>query len=99
MGEAFASGNWHVQEGKEQEFIQRWNEWLSWTRESQPALKYANLIQDEGDPRHFISISHWEDPDSRGAWKQSDEFAQKFRAVRSLCDDFYGGDCQLVVEV
>lgn len=99
MGEPFASGNWHVKEGKEQEFVERWREWLEWTRETHPALKYANLIQDESDPGHFISFAHWEDADSRNAWKQSDEFAQKFGAVRSLCEDFFGGDFERAVGV
>ena len=99
MGEPFASGNWHVMEGKEQEFIERWREWLGWTRETQPALQHANLVQNESDPRHFISFAQWEDAASRNAWKQSEEFAQKFGAVRALCEEFHGGDYERVVAV
>src|SRR5204863_2230708 len=54
MAEHYASGNWHVQEGKEDEFITRWTQFLEWTREDHPALESARLIRDAGDLRHFI---------------------------------------------
>lgn len=92
MTDAYASGNWHVQEGKEDTFVERWQDWLGWTRKTHPNLERARLIRDRGDPRHFVSFAEWEDAASRDAWKQSPEFAEKFGACRKLCDDFYGGD-------
>ena len=87
MADAYASGNWHVKNGKEKEFVERWTEFLQWTRKDHPAMQHATLIQDAGDTGHFISTSEWEDEASRAAWKQSPEFAKMFGATRELCDD------------
>jgi heme-degrading monooxygenase HmoA len=92
MARHFASGNWHVTEGMEDEFVERWKEFLGWTRESQPALVNASLLRDEKDPAHFISFAEWSDAAGRDAWRQSPEFGQHFGACRSLCRDMSAGD-------
>ena len=99
MAEHYASGNWHVQEGKEDEFITRWTEFLEWTRKDHPALESARLIRDAGDLRHFISFAMWKDPDARAAWKESSGFAQRMGACRQLCDEFYGSDYESAVVI
>lgn len=58
MTESYASGDWHVIAGEEQEFISCWTAFLEWTRATQPAMAKAALIQDENDPGHFISFAH-----------------------------------------
>ncbi|HEX9775199.1 MAG TPA: antibiotic biosynthesis monooxygenase family protein [Actinomycetota bacterium] len=92
MAEHFASGNWQVGAGKEGEFVERWTEFLQWTRKSHPGLVRATLLRDGSDPSHFVSFAEWADEGARGAWKQSPEFADLFNACRSLCEDFHGGD-------
>jgi heme-degrading monooxygenase HmoA len=92
MGEVYASGNWHVMKGKEDEFIERWTEFLQAARKSEPGLVSASLIQETTDPSHFISESEWADEASREGWKKSAEFAKTLGAARALCDDFYSGD-------
>lgn len=99
MAEHFASGSWRVRKGKEQEFVERWAEFLQWTRKTQPALGSASLIRDEADPSHFVSFATWPDAESRAAWKGSPEFPEKFRPCRELCEDFYGSDYTREVEV
>jgi quinol monooxygenase YgiN len=99
MGGHYASGNWHVKEEKEQEFVERWTEFLRWTRSAYPSLVSASLIRDQGDPRHFVSFADWGDAESRDAWKQVPEFIQRFTACRELCDDFYGSDYALAVSI
>lgn len=88
----FASGNWHVVAGKEQEFIERWTEFLQWTRAAHPALVSATLIREGQDQGHFLSFAQWHDAAARDAWKQDPAFMERFGACRSLCRDFYGGD-------
>lgn len=99
MGDHYASGNWHVSDGKEEEFVERWTEFLRWTRETQEAFGTASLIRDEKDPRHFISFADWKDPGARDAWRQSPGFMERFSACRELCDEFYGGDYRRAVTV
>jgi heme-degrading monooxygenase HmoA len=102
MGEAatiWASGNWSVTAGKEEEFVGRWGEWLQWSRDNIPGLRSATLIRDAQDERHFISFSDWADEESRERWKNSDGFREKFAACRDLCDEFQGGDFGLANSV
>jgi heme-degrading monooxygenase HmoA len=99
MAEHYASGNWHVKAGNEDDFVARWTEFLRWTREAHPGLADANLIRDRKDGLHFVSFVDWQDPAARDAWKQSAGFMERFTACRELCEDFYGGDYDRVVSV
>jgi heme-degrading monooxygenase HmoA len=97
--EHWASGNWTVTEGKEEEFIEAWRDWLRWSSQNIAGFVSATLIRDTDDPRHFVSFSPWQDGASRDAWKASAGFAEKIRAVQALCDDFRGGDYSLAASV
>jgi len=99
MADQCASGNWHVKAGKEKEFVERWTEFLQWTRKDHPALVNATLIQDEADKGHFVSTSEWENADARTAWKQSPEFSKKFQAARDLCDEMSSIDAERRVTI
>jgi heme-degrading monooxygenase HmoA len=99
MAELFASGDWYVMKGKEEEFIENWTEFLQWTRATQPEMVAAALIRDEVDPSHFISFAQWDDAGARNAWKNSEGFMERFSACRSLCDDMRGGDYERIVTV
>lgn len=95
----YASGNWQVTAGREDEFMQRWTEFLNWTRSAFPEFGQANLIRDEDDPQHFISFATWDSIDARREWKSSPEFAVRFEACRSLCDDMRGSNYKVVVSI
>jgi heme-degrading monooxygenase HmoA len=88
---SYASGNWLVKEGNEEEFVARWNEFLEWTRDNAQGFGGANLIRDMSNPRHFLSFAEWADTESQQAWRSLDEFRQKLGACRELCEDFEGG--------
>jgi len=99
VGDHYASGDWVVTAGKEAAFIGRWTEFLGWTREAAPGLKWARLIQDAEDARHFISLASWESLEALRSWRSLPEFASKLGACRALCDDFRGGNYMVVVTV
>jgi heme-degrading monooxygenase HmoA len=98
MAEHYASGSWQVTNGKEDEFMARWTEFLQWTRETQPGLMSARLTRRADDPSHFLSFSQWKDEASLATWKQSQDFQQRLGACRSLCTEFDSGDYDSVVE-
>ena len=92
---AYASGNWRVTEGNEEEFVTRWTDFLEWSREQVPGLENATLIRDEQDPRHFVSMATWADVGSRRSWQSHPTFAEKLGACRSLCDGLDSGSFEL----
>ena len=100
MGERFwASGHWRVKEGKAEEFIQQWKEWLTGRSENISGFRHARLLRSPMNPHQFTSISEWTDAASRDAWKASPGFQEGFAASKVLCDEFVGGDYDEVVLV
>jgi heme-degrading monooxygenase HmoA len=91
MSERFwASGHWQVKEGKAEEFIQQWKEWLSRSSENVPGFHHARLLRSLASPQQFTSISEWETAAARDVWKASPAFREGFEASRALCDEFLG---------
>jgi heme-degrading monooxygenase HmoA len=92
----WASGRWQVTEGKADEFIQRWTAWMDEAIRSTPGFRSAKLLRAEGDPLRFTSISEWDDDATLKTWKASPEFRARIESVKALCDDFLGGDYDVV---
>jgi heme-degrading monooxygenase HmoA len=99
MSDQFASGNWVVNDGRENEFVLRWTEFLKWTRESARGLRSAHLIQDADNPRHFISFASWESSEAMASWRSLPDFATKLGACRALCEDFRGSSYTVAATV
>lgn len=93
MGSAAgASGRWQVRPGQAEEFVDRWRDFLGWTRDNYDELVSATLLRSETDGNRFVSFAIWVDAQPRKEWKNSEGFAQRFARCRELCDEFEGGD-------
>ena len=99
MTDHYASGTWHVKSGHEDEFVQKWTEFITWSRSTQPAMLEASLLHDRALPGHYVSMSEWSDPSARESWKQSQEFADRYGACAALCEKARGGDYDLVTTI
>jgi heme-degrading monooxygenase HmoA len=88
----YASGNWVVKAGSEDEFIARWHAWLSESTKPIEGFNSARLLRDAEDARHFVSFSEWANGGARDAWKSSEAFATGLAGCRELCDEFRGAD-------
>ncbi|MCH6469855.1 antibiotic biosynthesis monooxygenase family protein [Sinomonas terrae] len=99
MADAYASGRWHVQPGKEEEFIARWREFLEWTQQHHPAMVDSSLLQEVTTSTEFVSFSEWKDAESRDQWKRDPGFAEKIGACRELCERMVGKDYARVVRI
>lgn len=95
MSQHYASGDWTVKEGKEEEFVTRWAAFAAWSKETSTGLETIVLIRDVDDPRHFVSYSIWDAAASRDEWKGRSGFAERLKACVELCDEFHGGDYRL----
>ena len=99
MNNPYASGRWVVTEGKEEEFVRRWMDFLGWTRSSYKDLESARLISDNHNSRRFVSFAGWNSADALNQWRSSAGFAERFGACRALCDEFEGADYVLAARV
>ena len=89
--ETWASGLWVVKAGSEDEFIKRWQAWLSWTSENVAGFRSAKLLRNKDDGRRFESFSDWDDAESLTQWMTSDGFKERIAPVRELCEDVQTG--------
>jgi heme-degrading monooxygenase HmoA len=96
---SWASGRWQVKEGKAEEFIQRWSDWLTRTSQNVPGFRSARLLRALDDPQRFTSISDWDDTASRDAWKASPGFQEGMDSAKALCEEFVGGDYDVAAVV
>ena len=92
MGTLYASGNWHVKAGNEDEFIKRWKEFTQWSLDNVAGARSFTLLRNETDGSHFISLGEWEDADSRAKWRSTEQFPKLLGRCRDVCEDFVGGD-------
>jgi len=88
----WASGQWAVRAGSEDEFVARWRDWLEWTSTNAPGFRSATLVRNEGDGTRFVSFSDWDDAETRAAWEGSDGFCERMAPLRELCDDVQTGN-------
>ena len=98
-GVPYASGNWIVTQGRESDFVARWEEFLEWTKAEAPGFRWASLIREGEDPRHFVSFAEWDSVDALRAWRGLPAFAEKLGACRALCDEFRGADYEQAARV
>ncbi len=99
MADNYASGTWHVKDGRDEDFIERWKEFIRWSRETYPAMLEARLMRDRGTPGHYLSVSEWSDPASRDAWKQDEGFKTRMGACVELCENMKGADYDLAASL
>jgi len=95
----WSSGKWQVKDGNADEFIDRWREFLTWTKEAHQGFLGARLIRDLRNPNSFVSFAAWQDLDSMRTWQGSPGFTERFNAVYALCEDMQSGGYELVVDI
>jgi quinol monooxygenase YgiN len=98
-GGRYTSGDWRVKQGNEQEFIERWTEFVTWTKESAGGANEFFLIQQADVPQHFLSFGNWDDQSAVDSWRQSPDFAERLGRCRELCDEFTAHDFEPVAHV
>jgi heme-degrading monooxygenase HmoA len=87
MGTCFSTTDWHVKDGQEIGFADRWKAFLQWTQETQLGFESARLVTDESDSLHFLSVGEWRDSVSRQAWAGEPRFLELIMPCLELCDD------------
>ena len=90
-GTAFAESVWRVREGREPDFLARWNELADAAAASGAATRLV-LLRDRTDPRRFVSFGEWVDGPTMTAYRGRSDFRRLFLACREVCESFEGRD-------
>jgi len=97
MDKFYTSGDWHVREGSEDEFIKRWEDFVGWARTNMHGRFF--LIRENDQPRHFVSVGAFGSAEDVQAWMTAPKFQDAFQACGDLCDTFHGASYSLVTSV
>jgi quinol monooxygenase YgiN len=84
----FTAGLWTVRQGKASEFIALWKAFAEWSMEQGLGDGDAYLMQDQANPRRFLSFSAWDSPERIEAWRSRQEFQTFVAKARDLCEIF-----------
>ena len=99
MAGLYSSGDWHAKPGSEQAFIETWREFAEWTAAAIPGNTFAKLLQDDADPRHFVSFGPWRDQAAVSAWRDHPGFKDRVGRLQGLLDSFVPLTMNVVAEV
>jgi len=87
-GQSYSSGEWLVQAGSEDEFIERWNTFLEWTLNNAPGAVSFVLVRSTEEPRAFLSLGAWDTEEAQTAWRELPQMQEYFNQCRELCEEF-----------
>lgn len=86
MADVYASGQWYVEAGREDEFIRRWRDYVGWGQSAHAeGFERARLLRDEEDDSHFVSFLEWDDEPARDAWRNDPELPQRLAQLEAIC--------------
>jgi len=97
MDKYYTSGDWHVREGSEAEFTKRWVAFVEWAKSN--AHGHFVLIQENDQPRHYVSVGTFGSAEDVKKWISAPEFQDAYQACGDLCDSFHGAAYSLVTSV
>ncbi len=80
----YASGDWHVKPGREDEFLEAWREFAEAGMLELPSDAWVVMLRDEDDPAHFRSVGPFRDDAAVAAWRDGEAFRQHMGAMREM---------------
>jgi heme-degrading monooxygenase HmoA len=83
----YTLGIWLVKPGRENDFVQAWQDMARQTQEDFPGRK-AVLMHDRDVPNRFISTGPWESVEQIEQWRGSENFQRNLQAIKELVEHF-----------
>lgn len=87
MDTPYTHTTWQVKVGRESEFVQRWSEWVDWSRE-QGLTAPALLLRDAESPQTFVSFGPWENMSAVRSWRALPGYQEQVARLRDVIDGF-----------
>lgn len=87
-GQSYSSGEWLVQAGSEDEFIQRWTTFIEWSLNNAPGAESFVLVRSTEEPRRFLSLGTCENQGAQDAWREMPRTQELLGQCRELCEEF-----------
>lgn len=97
MTATYTHTTWHVKPGHEDEFVQRWREWIEWSH-LQGLGPAARLLRDVERPSTFISFGPWLSRDAVRNWRAEAGYHERVARMQEVLETFEPRTLELVAE-
>jgi quinol monooxygenase YgiN len=95
----YTSGVWNVKEGREDEFVRRWEESAQAAVLGYPGVKLM-LFRDADDPHRYVSLAEgWRNREQIDGMRATPEFQDSMASIWRLLDSGEVAVLELAVEV
>lgn len=98
MADVYTTGSWRPFDGHEDEFLERWKEFMGWAT-TLPGAGRGVLARDLRDPGRFVSFMAWSDIEAVHRWKGLSEFKTRMGRVQEHVDTFAPTELEIVAAV
>jgi heme-degrading monooxygenase HmoA len=78
---------WRVKPGREDEFVERWREWIEWSHR-QGLDAGALLLRDLDSPHTFVSFGPWDSTAAVKSWRALPGYQERVSRLREVVDGF-----------
>ena len=97
MATPYTHTTWRVKPGMEEEFVQRWSEWVEWSH-LQGLRASARLLRDVESPSTFVSFGPWESVDAVGRWRALPGYHERVARLHEVVESFEPRTLEIVAE-
>lgn len=87
METTYTHTTWHVRPGREEEFVDRWREWVDWSGHEGFAAQ-ALLLRDLESPQKFVSFGPWESAAAVRNWRTLPGYAERVARLSEVVESF-----------
>ena len=87
METTYTHTTWHVQPGREEEFVERWREWVGWSRREGFEAQ-ALLLRDLESPQTFVSFGPWESVAAVRNWRTLPGYGERVARLSEVLESF-----------
>jgi len=87
MEQPYTHTTWRVKPGSEDEFVERWQEWVDWSHRQGLAAP-ALLLRDVEEPSTFVSFGPWEDLAAVRSWRTLAGYQERVARLSETVEHF-----------
>ena len=88
MSTVYTYADWLIHDGRQDEFVEIWTEFVDWSAGETDAALGGLLLQDSSDPRRFISIGPWRSAPEAHEWFRRPDLEERSMRLREVAERF-----------
>ena len=95
MTPVYTSGNWRPRPGREEAFVEAWEQFAAWATRM-PGAGRLQLTRDLHEEGRYVSFGEWSSEGAVRGWKGSPEFKERMAQLLQYVGEFQSNELGLV---